>query len=73
MTLPELLKNQRIKLGLTLDDVAEAIGSSKSYIHEMEKGKSEFSFRKAVMLSVTLNLPINIMAAHLIASSTSED
>ena len=67
MKLSELLKTQRMRLGLTLDDVAEAIGSSKSYVHEMEQGKCQFSFRKAVMLSVALNLPINIMAAHLIA------
>lgn len=66
MTLPELIKSQRLKLDLTLEDVAIATGSSKSYIYEVESGKTGISFMKAVKISVALNLPINIMAAHLL-------
>lgn len=66
MTLPELIKSHRLKMGLTLDDLANATGSSKSFIWEVESGKTGLSFQKAVKISVALNLPINIMAAHLL-------
>ena len=41
------LKNIRTAKGLSLDDLADQVNSSKSYIWELEKGKSHPSLIKA--------------------------
>ena len=40
MKLAELLRSRRQALGMSLEDVADATGSSKSYVWELENGKS---------------------------------
>ncbi len=52
---------------MTLEDLAEATDSSKSYIYEIKRGKyPDISFRKVIALGLALNIPINILAAEFI-------
>ena len=48
------LKKIRLAQGLSLDDIGSKIGSSKSYIWELEKGKSSPSLVKAYAISKIL-------------------
>jgi transcriptional regulator with XRE-family HTH domain len=41
MSLGGLLKSKRNALGMTLDEVAEAAGCSKSHLHSLESDKCE--------------------------------
>lgn len=62
--LPGLLHAKRKALGLTLQDVADQSGSSKSFIWELEHGVSEPSVTKAAAIAKVLKLsPRSIFAA----------
>lgn len=50
------LKERREELGFTLQDVATFIHSSKSYVHELEKGGTEPSGAKVLLLSRCLGM-----------------
>ena len=69
MTLGELLKSRREALGMTLDDVADAAGCSKSHVWEIENHKSlKVSLILAARLSVALGLQVSLMAAAALES-----
>jgi transcriptional regulator with XRE-family HTH domain len=63
MTLGELLKTKRTQLGMTLDEVADAAGCSKSHLHGLEGDKCEPGIVLCARLSVALGLPVQAMAA----------
>ena len=69
MTLGELLKSRREALGMTLEDVADSTGSSKSYVWELENGKGyKMSLVYAARFAVALGLNVNMMACAALAS-----
>ena len=73
MTLGQLLKSRREALGLTLEDTADATGSSKSYVWELENGKSyRMSLPLAARFAVALGLHINMMASAALESEAVE-
>lgn len=63
MTLGELLKASRNRLGMTLDKVADAAGCSKSHLHDLEGDKCEPGIVMCARLSVALGVPVQAMAA----------
>ena len=65
--LPAFLRSRRELLGMSLEDVAQAVGSSKSYMYEIERGKSEPGFLMAIRLSVALQTSISLMASAALA------
>jgi transcriptional regulator with XRE-family HTH domain len=72
MTLGELLKSRREALGLTLEETADATGSSKSYVWELENSKSyKMGLTLAARFAVALGLHINLMAAAALESERS--
>lgn len=62
MSLGTLLKEKRVALGLSLDEVAAAAGMSKSHLCCLESDKSEPGIVVCVKLSVALGLPVQLMA-----------
>lgn len=69
MTLGELLKTRREALGMTLEEVADAAGCSKSYVWEVENHKSrQISLILAARLSVSLGLQVSLMASAALES-----
>ncbi|MBR8248636.1 helix-turn-helix domain-containing protein [Burkholderia cenocepacia] len=69
MKLGELLKSRREALGMTLDDVADATGSSKSYVWELEAGRSyKMGLPLAARFAVALGLQVSMMAASALES-----
>ena len=60
-TLAELLRQARIGHGLTYQEVADLCGTSKSYIHALESGKSEPGLDIAARLSRALHLSARSM------------
>jgi len=63
MTLGERLKQRRLELGLTLEQVGKGVKSSKSYIWEIEnKPTLKPSFKKIVLICNILKLPIAELA-----------
>lgn len=63
MKLAELLKSRRSALGMTLEDVADATGSSKSYVWELESGKSyKMGLPLAARFALVLSMNVNMMA-----------
>ena len=69
MSLGTLLRAKRTALGMTLQEVAEASGTSKSYVHELENDKSEPGILLCAKLSVALGLPVQVMAAAALTNS----
>ena len=63
MSLGTLLKKKRNSLDMTLDELAEAAGVSKSHLHGLEGDKSEPGILMCAKLSVALGLPVQAMAA----------
>lgn len=60
------LKNARLRENLTLQEVADMAQTSKSYVHEIEAGKSAPSLLIAARLSMALDVSVSSMAAHLL-------
>lgn len=52
------LKKLRKSLNLTLDNLGMLCGSSKSYLHGLEKGGHELSLRKAYEISAVFGLRV---------------
>lgn len=67
MTLGEILKNGRLKAGLSLENVAQACGVSRTAIFAIEHGKNMPRFGTVAKLARLLNLDLQIMAAAVIA------
>lgn len=63
MTLGELLRDRRNRLDMTLDDVADAAGCSKSHLHGLESDKCEPGIVMCARLSVALGVPVQAMAS----------
>jgi len=63
MSLGTLLKTKRNALGLTLDEISDAAGCSKSHLHNLEGDKSEPGILMCAKLSVALGLSVQAMAA----------
>jgi transcriptional regulator with XRE-family HTH domain len=69
MTLGELLKSRREALVMTLEEVADASGCSKSYIWEVENHRGcKMSLVLAARLSVALGLQVSLMASAALES-----
>lgn len=69
MTLGQLLKSRREALGMTLEEVADAAGCSKSYVWEVENHKGyKMSLVLAARLSIALGLQVSLMAAAALES-----
>ncbi|MDQ7982246.1 helix-turn-helix transcriptional regulator [Paraburkholderia sp. SARCC-3016] len=69
MTLGDLIKSRREALSMTLDEVADASGCSKSYVWEVENHKGyKMSLVLAARLSVALGLQVSLMAAAALES-----
>lgn len=62
-SLGTLLKTKRNSLGLTLDEVSDAAGMSKSHLHSLEGDKCEPGILLCAKLSVALGLSVQSMAA----------
>ncbi|CAM2155519.1 hypothetical protein PT2222_330099 [Paraburkholderia tropica] len=72
MTLGELIKSRRKAQGMTLEEVADAAGCSKSYLWEIENRVGyKVSLLNAVRISVALGIHINLMASAVLESATS--
>ena len=72
MTLGELMKSRREALGFTLEETADATGSSKSYVWELENGKSyKMGLPLAARFAVALGVHVNLMAAASLESEAS--
>ena len=69
MSLGALLRVKRDTLGMTLDDVAEAAGCSKSHLHSLEGDKCEPGILMCAKLSVALGLSVQAMAAAAICGA----
>ena len=68
MTLGELVKTKRQAANLTLEELAELCKSSKSYIHEIESGKTvNVGIVMAAKLALALGTSVNAMAMLAIA------
>ena len=72
MSLGSLLHAKRTALGMTLQEVAEASGTSKSYVYELEKDKSEPGSLLCAKLSVALGVSVQAMAAAALTSALKE-
>ena len=59
LTIGEKVKFHRLLLGLTLQEIANRSNSTKSYIWEIENGKSIPSFPKMVKLAKAIQVTIN--------------
>lgn len=53
---PSRMKQRRNELGITLEELAAACDSSKSYMWELEKGKGEPGLTKAYLLAEALGV-----------------
>lgn len=56
--LGQLLKSRRLAFGATLEQVAVAIGTSKSYIWELERGRIEPGASNLFRLAQVLEIPL---------------
>lgn len=63
MKLAELLRSRRQAMGMSLEDVADATSSSKSYVWELENGKSyKMGLTLAARFALVLGMNVNMMA-----------
>lgn len=74
MKLGEIIKARRAESGMSLQDVADAAGMTKGYLHEIESGKTfNLGLIIAIRLSVCLGIPVNMMAAAALESLTASE
>ncbi len=70
MKLHVILKAARERADLTLEQVADGTGMSKSYIWDLENGgKENISLLNAVRLSICLQIPITVLASSVLEQS----
>lgn len=60
----ELLRNRRKLVGLSLEKLAELTRSSKSYIWEVENGRTEPSGSKVLLMSMALGASMESFYGH---------
>lgn len=72
MSLGSLLHAKRTAFGMTLQEVAEASGTSMGYVHALEKDKSEPGILLCAKLSVALGVSVQAMAAAALTSALKE-
>lgn len=65
MEFGEFLRATRKAVNLTLDAAANAIGCAKSYVWEMENGKSEPSLMMAKCISEAYGVELITLASYL--------
>jgi transcriptional regulator with XRE-family HTH domain len=69
MKLGELLKSRREALGMTLEDVADSVGSSKSHVWEVENDRNfRIGLPLAARYAVVLGVQVSMMAAAALES-----
>lgn len=69
-TLATLIRNRRAALELTLQDVSDAAGLSKSHLHALENDRHpNVSLIACTRLSIVLGLTVQQMAAALLESN----
>lgn len=56
----EQLKDERLKAGLTQEELAERIGTKKSYISRMEKGKADIQLSTLVKVFRGLGREVSV-------------
>lgn len=67
MKLGELIKSRRDASGLSLQELADACGVTKSHIWELEQGStSNPSLRLTIKLSMVLGVSVGSLAATLV-------
>jgi len=64
MRLGELINQRRKQAGMSLQDLADACGSTKSHLWEVEQGRTvNIGILLAVRLSISLGVPVNVLAS----------
>jgi transcriptional regulator with XRE-family HTH domain len=64
MKLAELIRSRREAQDMSLQDLADACGLTKSHVWEIEQGKTvNIGLLSAVRLSIALNVGISVLAA----------
>jgi len=70
MTLAELLKQRRQQSGMSLQDVADATGITKTHVHSIETGRSaNIGLLSAIRLAAALGVTLKVLAEAAVASS----
>lgn len=64
-SLGPLLRRLRKSIGYTLDEAAARIQTSKSYVWELENGRSEPSLRVAQAIAEVYQVDVGMLAASL--------
>lgn len=72
MTLGELLKSSRLRLGLTLDELATVIGCSKSHSFNLEADRHEPGILMCVKLSIALGISVQTIATAALKGALQE-
>jgi transcriptional regulator with XRE-family HTH domain len=72
MTVGEYIRSLRKGKSMTLDQASNLIGCSKSYLWEVENGKSMPSLEIAAAISFALKGDMDVMALCAIRHSTKE-
>ncbi len=70
--LGNLLRDTRKARGLSLQQLADLVGTSKSYVYEVEAGMSEPTIGKAAAWAVALKLSPKRLFDAAIAKATSD-
>ena len=70
MTLAQLIRHKRISLGMTLEEVADAAGTTKSHMHAIESGAvPNPGILMCARIALVLGLNVQQMAAAAIAQA----
>ena len=59
-SLPEKIRGERLRAGLTLDELAEAAHTSRQYLIQIEKGRSQPSDNMLARIAHGLGLPLDV-------------
>lgn len=69
MTLGNLIRARRTALDMSLDDLAGAIGASKSSLSRIETGRVEPGIALCARLAVALGLSVQVLASAALAGA----
>lgn len=70
MKLGDLLKARREQAGLSLQDLADATGVTKSHLWEVEDGRTvNIGLVTSIRISIALGVPVNVLAAAALESA----
>jgi transcriptional regulator with XRE-family HTH domain len=64
LTLNDLIRFERLKLGLTQEYMAHSLGISQNYYHKMECGKCDMKVKTLICICKTLNISIKILVKY---------